>query len=164
MVDLDGPSLAEIVALAETATGPGLTEPQRLRWQELTAGVLALLSNISPTGSQRRRHVRAAANLAVEILAPVERRRLVTSSIGGGGLSLPIDPPPPLGSTLRVAIHVAERPEPVIADAQVVWHRNAPHEVGAAFTDIAPRDRDLLEALILLRLTRALRAAAEAGR
>jgi hypothetical protein len=154
MIDLDGAGLAEILALVDKALGPGLSEEERVRWRALTSKVLELLGNISPSGSQRRRHLRAAAALTVEVLAPAPRRGLVTSSIGGGGLALQLAEPPKEGTLLQLALRVPDREEPIPAEAVVVWLRPGPvTEVGATFTSIDPRDQDLLEALVLRRLT-----------
>lgn len=152
---LNGETYAEIIALSEKALGPGLAGAERDRWRFLIAEVLELLGNISPVGSERRRHLRAAAALTVELHAPIEVRGLVTSSISGGGLAIPIAQPPAVGTELVMSIHLPERPNPLRATASVVWLRQGPAaELGALFTRIDERDRDLLEALVVQRLSR----------
>ncbi|MGZ6124781.1 MAG: hypothetical protein ACXWLR_07465, partial [Myxococcales bacterium] len=74
MVDIDRGSFAEILELSHKVLGPGLSGTERERWRALTAVVLELLTNISPTGSERRRHLRALAALTVEVISPVAAR------------------------------------------------------------------------------------------
>jgi hypothetical protein len=146
---LDAAAFMEIIVLSEKALGPGLAAAERERWRLLTSEVLAVLSNISPSASPRRRYLRAAAALPVELVSPVGMRGLATSSIGGGGLSMPIANPPEVGTVLELAIRLPQ--QPVIATAEVVWRK--PTEVGASFTHIDERDRDRLEATVIQRLT-----------
>jgi hypothetical protein len=149
---LDPRAFAEIIEFARRALGPGLAEGERQRWRLLTAQVLEVLSNISPSASQRRRHLRTAAALPVELVAPVEVRGLVTSSIGGGGLSFALAAPPEIGAVLELSIRLPQRA--IEATASVVWRNPAPSgEVGASFTQIDERDRDLLEATVIQRLS-----------
>jgi PilZ domain-containing protein len=154
MVDIDRESFAEILDLSQKALGAGLDQAERDRWRALTVQVLELLSNISPTGSERRRYLRAAAGLTVEVISPVEVRGLVTSSISGGGLSMQMADPPLAGTSLVLSIVVSNRPEPIPATASVVWRKPPPAgEIGAVFTQIEDRDRDLLEATVMQRLS-----------
>ncbi|HTO99680.1 MAG TPA: PilZ domain-containing protein [Myxococcales bacterium] len=154
MVDIDRESFAEIMDLSRKALGPGLAAPERERWRALTSQVLELLSNISPSGSERRRYLRAAAGLTVEVLAPAKIGGLVTSSVSGGGLSMQMADPPDVGTALTLSIVVSQRPQPIPASASVVWRRPPPSgEVGAVFTEIDERDRDLLEATVIERLS-----------
>lgn len=116
-----------------------------------------MLSNISPGGSERRRHLRAAAALTVEVLSPMEVRGLVASSISGGGLSMPIEQPPDVGTVMKLSIRSSRRVAPILATAQVVWRHQSPAgALGVAFTEIDERDRDMLEATVIQQLSMTL--------
>src|SRR5215813_9788018 len=154
MFDLDRAGIGEMIELSRKALGPGLSETERERWRALTAAVLEVLRNINPGASDRRRHLRGVATLAVEVVSPVEVRGLVTSNIGGGGLSIPMSEPPEAGVVLQLSIRVPQREAPISATAEVVWRRPPPAgEIGVRFTKIDDRDRDLLEASIIEQLS-----------
>ena len=154
MLDLDRAGFAEALELSRKALGPGFSEAERERWRTLTAAVLEVLRNINPAGSERRRHLRGVAALAVEVVSPAGVRKLFTSNIGGGGLSIPMAEPPEVGAILELSIRVGQRQVPISAKAAVVWRRPPPGgEIGCTFTGIAERDRDLLEATVMQQLS-----------
>jgi len=139
-----------VLELADKAVGAGLADSERERWRTLTEGLLTTLQNISLAGSERRKHLRVATALGVQVLAPVALRGLVTSSIGGGGLSMPMEDPPPIGTALELSIRVPQRQASILAAAKSVWRRPPPQgEMGVSFTDIQLRDRDLLEGVVI---------------
>jgi hypothetical protein len=153
-MNLDSAKLAEILDLCDKAIGPGFTDAERGRWRTLTNELLEVLRNINPGGSERRRNLRAAATVAVEITAPFELHGLRTSTIGGGGLSISIADPPAVGTKLEFSLRVAARPAPIRAKGEVVWARHTPAgEFGVAFTEIEAVDQDVLEAVVLRRLS-----------
>lgn len=153
MTGLDDPRLAEISGLADKAVGPGFSDLEREQWRTLTGELLVVLQKINPAGSERRKHLRAITGLPVQVVSPVELKGLLTSSIGGGGLAIPIADPPPDGTSLDLSIGVLQRQAPIRARARVVWRRLSPNgEIGAAFTDIGVRDQDLLEAVVMKAL------------
>ncbi len=150
MSALDRVGFDEILELSRKALGPGLTETERERWRALTAEVLEVLRNINPAGSERRRHLRGVAMLPVDVVSPAGVRRSVTSTVGGGGLSIAMAEPPEVGVAVELSIRVAKGREPISAKATVVWRKTAPsEEIGVMFTQIDDRDRDLLEATII---------------
>jgi hypothetical protein len=153
-MDLDSAGLSEILGLCDKAIGAGLTDAERGRWRVLTNELFELLKNINPSGSQRRRRLRAAATLPVEVTAPIELHGLITSTIGGGGLSISIADPPALGTKLEFSIRLTSRPAPIRAKGEVVWARQSPAgEFGVAFTEIDALEQDVLEAVVLKRLS-----------
>jgi hypothetical protein len=153
-MNLDSSGLAEILSLCDKAIGPGLTEAERGRWRLLTSELFEVLKNINPSGSQRRRQLRAVATLSVDVTAPAELHGLMTSTIGGGGLSISIADPPAVGTKLEFSIRVASRPAPIRAKGEVVWARQTPAgEFGVAFTEIDALDQDVLDAVVLKRLS-----------
>src|SRR5215831_18997048 len=97
-MQLDSAGFIEILGLCDKAIGPGLTEAERGRWKALTSELFEVLKNVDPAGSERRRKLRAKAALDVEVTAPVELTGLITSTIGGGGLSISTANPPLLGT------------------------------------------------------------------
>jgi hypothetical protein len=143
------PRFDEILKLASQATGSGLRDQDRPRWREL---VTQLLGELIDKGHipERRRQLRAALDLEVDILAPDEVASLATSSIGAGGLALRIKEILPLGTLLDLSIKVEQRKVPLFARVQVVYSR--PGEVGAAFVDLFQGDRELLEGIAVTAL------------
>ncbi|HEX4385038.1 MAG TPA: PilZ domain-containing protein [Myxococcales bacterium] len=143
------PRFDEILKLATQATGPGLRDQDRPRWREL---VTQLLGELIDKGHipERRRQLRAALELEVDILAPDEVASLATSSIGAGGLALRIKEILPLGTLLDLSIKLEQRKVPLFARVQVVYSR--PGEVGAAFVDLFQGDRELLEGIAVTAL------------
>jgi len=144
------PGFAEILKLSDKAVGAGLSDPERERWRTLTEEFLRVLQNISLSGSERRKHLRATTGLPVQVLSPAELRGLLTSSIGGGGLAMPMGDPPPVGTSLELSISVSQRQTPISVKARVVWRRPSPNgEIGAVFTGIDVGDQDLLEGAVI---------------
>jgi hypothetical protein len=143
------PRFDEILKLATQATGTGLRDQDRPRWREL---VTQLLGELIDKGHipERRRQLRAALDLEVDILAPEEVASLATSSIGAGGLALRIKEILPLGTLLDLSIKLEQRKVPLFARVQVVYSR--PGEVGAAFVDLFQGDRELLEGIAVTAL------------
>jgi hypothetical protein len=143
------PRFDEILKLASQATGSGLRDQDRPRWREL---VTQLLGELIDKGHvpERRRQLRAALELEVDILAPEEVASLATSSIGAGGLALRIKEILPLGTLLDLSIKLERRKVPLFARVQVVYSR--PGEVGAAFVDLFQGDRELLEGIAVTAL------------
>ena len=143
------PRFDEILKLASQATGGGLRDQDRPRWREL---VTQLLGELIDKGHvpERRRQLRAALELEVDILAPEEVASLATSSIGAGGLALRIKEILPLGTLLELSIKLEQRKVPLFARVQVVYSR--PGEVGAAFVDLFQGDRELLEGIAVTAL------------
>jgi hypothetical protein len=143
------PRFDEILQLAAQATGAGLRDQDRPRWREL---VTLLLGELIDRGHipERRRQLRAALEVEVDILAPEEVASLATSSIGAGGLALRIKEILPLGTPLDLSIKLEQRKMPLFARAQVVYSR--PGEVGAAFVDLFQGDRELLEGIAVTSL------------
>ena len=137
------PRFDELMTLAAKAQGPGLSDQDRPRWRELTA---LLLGELVDRGHvpDRRRYLRAAVEVEVDILAPDEVASLATCSIGAGGLALRIAEILPIGTLLDLSIKLEQRTVPLFARAQVVYSR--PGEVGAAFVDLFQSDREMLEA------------------
>jgi hypothetical protein len=153
MVDLNPTDYAEILALADKAHTAVWEAEERTRWQLLTGELLALLKNIAPGGSERRRHLRAVASVSVDLLTPEAVSGLFTSTIGGGGISLAMSAPLPVGTLLELRLRMDSRPEPLPAKAVVVWQRQTPEpSVGAEFVDLGQSDADLLEAMVVRRL------------
>src|SRR5260370_36922755 len=89
MFDPGDPRHDEILGLANLAVRDRLRDGQRPRWRELVA---QLLGNIRSEGgmAERRQHLRAPAELDVDILAPDEMVSLATSTLGAASRSLPI--------------------------------------------------------------------------
>jgi hypothetical protein len=137
----------ELLALCDAALAGRLSDDQRPRFREL---VDELLDSLRESGapSERRRHLRAPAKLDVHVLSPDEHVGLATSTIGSGGMSIPMRDPPPLNTVLEISIKVPQRTVPLFVTAEVVWARSGHYaEVGAVFRDISDADRDLLEAI-----------------
>ena len=150
MFALDDVGFGEILELSRKALGPGLSEAERERWRARTASVLEVLRNMNPAGRDRRRHLRGAATLPVDVVSAVGVRRSVTNTVGGGGLSIPMADPPEIGVALQLSIRASQRRTPISAKAAVVWRKPPPAgEIGVMFTHIDDRDRDLLEAMIV---------------
>lgn len=139
----DDPRFGEIRDLARLAQRGGLSERDRPRWRELMQQLLGDLRQEGAQGSDRRKHLRAAAELEVDILAPDEMASLATSTIGSGGLSIRIAEVVPVGTALELSIQLEHRKVPLLVRAQVVWSR--PGELGASFVDLDESDREMLE-------------------
>jgi hypothetical protein len=137
----------ELLALCDAALAGRLPDEQRPRFRQLVDELLDTLRD-GGSVSERRRHLRAPAKLDVHVLSPDEHVGLATSTIGSGGLSIPMRDPPPLNTILEISIKVPQRPVPLFVTAEVVWARSGHYaEVGAVFRDISEADRDLLEAI-----------------
>jgi PilZ domain len=137
----------ELLALCDAAIAGRLSGEDRARFRAL---VDDLLESLREDGSQseRRRHLRAPAELDVHVLSPDEHVGLATSTIGSGGISIPMAVPPALGTMLELSIKVPQRQVPLFVTAEVVWTRSGRSaEVGAAFRDTSDADRELLEAI-----------------
>src|SRR5471030_951164 len=143
------PRFDEILKLAVQAIAQKLRDQDRPRWREL---VMLLLGELIDRGHvpERRRALRAALEVEVDILAPEEVASLATSSIGAGGLALRIKEILPIGTLLDLSIKLEQRSIPLFARAQVVYSR--PGEVGAAFVDLFQSDREMLEGLAVTAL------------
>src|SRR5216684_402081 len=132
----------QALELSELATTSGLMDFQRPLWRELVKELLG--------ADKRRQHLRAAAELEVDILSPDELASLATSSVGAGGLAIVIDEEIPVGTDLELSIKVPQRKVPLLAKAKVVY-RKSPH-LGVAFTDLIQSDRELLEGIAVKAL------------
>ena len=143
------PRYGEILDLASLATSGSLLDGQRPRWREL---VIQLLGSVQSEGgiAERRHHLRAPAELEVDILAPDEMASLATSTVGSGGLSIRIAEVIPSGTPIDLSIKVPQRKVPLLVTAQVVWSR--PGELGAAFVGLFQNDRELLEGIAVKAL------------
>jgi hypothetical protein len=139
----------EILDLANLATADMLRDGQRPRWREL---VTQLLGRIQSEGglAERRQHLRAPAELEVDILAPDEMASLATSTVGAGGLSIRIAEVIPAGTQVDLSIKVPQRKVPLLVQGQVVWSR--PGELGLVFVDLYQNDRELLEGIAVKTL------------
>lgn len=145
------PRYEEILDLANLATRGLLLDGQRPRWRELVAKVLGSLREASGGAlPERRQHLRAPAELEVDILSPEEMASLATSTIGSGGLSIRIAEVIPLGTVMELSIKVEQRKVPLFVKAQVV--RSKPGELAAAFIDLFQNDRELLEGIAVKAL------------
>ena len=149
MFEPGDPRYQEILEVANLATRDCLPDGQRPRWREL---VTQLLGSIQSRGgvAERRYHLRAAAELEVDILAPDEMASLATSTVGSGGLSIRIAEVVPPGTSIDLSIQVPQRRVPLLVTAQVVW--SVPGELGAAFVDLYQNDRELLEGIAVKAL------------
>ena len=139
---LDPRRQEQALELAELAITTGLMDFQRPLWRELVKELLG--------ADQRRHHLRAHADLEVDILSPDELASLATSSVGAGGLAIVIDEDIPVGTDLELSIKVPQRKVPLLTKAQVVY-RKPPH-LGVAFTDLIQSDRELLEGIAVKSL------------
>ena len=142
MFTSNDPRRQQLLELADLAAGNGLMDFQRPIWRDL---VTQLLGSVRDASGERRKDLRAALELEVDILAPEEIASLATSSVSAGGLSIRNAEVIPVGTRLDLSIKLAERPVPLLAKAQVVWSREG--ELGVAFVDLFQNDRELLEAL-----------------
>jgi hypothetical protein len=149
MFEPGDPRRDEILELANLATRDCLPDARRQRWREL---VTQLLGSIQSRGGmeERRQHLRANAELEVDILSPDEMASLATSTVGSGGLSIRIAEVVPPGTPIDLSIRVPQRKVPLLVTAQVVW--SVPGELGAAFVDLFENDRELLEGLAVKAL------------
>jgi hypothetical protein len=153
MLQLDPTQSAEILALAGQAHTAVFSDEERTRWRALTGELLELLKNISPGGSERRRFLRTAASVAVDLVAPESVVGLFTSTIGGGGLSIAMATPVQIGTLLELRLRIPNRTEVITAKAVVVWQRQTPApSVGAEFVDLGQAEQDLLEATVVQKL------------
>lgn len=142
------PKRAQLLDLARLAARGALRDSQRPRWREL---VTELLGSVQfEGGGPKRQHLRAPAEVEVDILAPDEMASLATSTIGSGGLSLRIAEVIPKGTQIDMSIKLPQRKVPLLVKAQVAWSR--PGELGAAFVDLYQNDREMLEAIAVLAL------------
>jgi PilZ domain-containing protein len=139
---MDSRRTEQMLELAELATGNGLMDFQRPLWRELVKELLGQ--------GGRRQHLRAPAELEVDILSPEELASLATSSVGAGGLAIVIDEQIPVGTDLELSIKIEQRKVPLLAKAKVVYCR--PPEVGVSFTDLIQSDRELLEGIAVKAL------------
>jgi PilZ domain len=140
------PRFDEILKLAGAAKGEGLKEVDRPRWRTLVGLLLGELVDRG-SHSNRRRVLRAAVELQVDILAPEEIASLTTSSVSSGGLALRIENVLPIGTHLDLSIKIEDRKMPLFVRAQVVYSKFG--ETGAAFVDLFPAHRELLEATVV---------------
>jgi len=149
MFEPGDPRRDEILDLANFAVRDSLRDGQRPRWRELVG---QLLGNIRSEGgmAERRQHLRAPAELEVDILAPEEMASLATSTVGAGGLSIRIAEVIPAGTQVDLSIKVPQRRIPLLVQGQVVWSR--PGELGLAFVDLFQNDRELLEGIAVKAL------------
>src|SRR5262249_46335498 len=136
MFDPGDPRHDEVLGLANLAVRDQLPDSQRPRWREL---VTQLLGNIRSEGgmAERRQHLRAAAELDVDILAPDEMASLATSTVGAGGLSIRIAEVIPAGTQVDLSIKVPQRRIPLLVQGQVIW--SPPGEVGLALLGLYPK-------------------------
>jgi hypothetical protein len=142
------PRAAELRTLAAQAMTDGLRDQDRPRWRELTGQLLGSINEAE--GHENRRHLRAAAELEVDLIAPDEIASLVTTTVGAGGVSLLIQEPIEPGTLLEFSIKLAQRPVPLFCRAKVVWRRGS--LLGAAFIDLFQNDRELLEGIVVQQL------------
>jgi hypothetical protein len=146
------PRAQELLQLADFAFRGQLRDDQRPRWRELVDWLLGHIRSGTGGYSALRQHLRAPAELDVDILAPDEMASIATSSIGSGGLALRIAEVIPEGTAMDISIKVPQRKVPLLVKAQVAWSRQG--ELGAEFVDLAEADRELLEAIAVQQLVR----------
>src|SRR5438132_14003794 len=104
------PRFEEILDLANLATRDMLLDSQRPRGRELVTQLLGSIRDASGGAvPERRQHLRAPAELEVDILSPDEMASLATSSIGAGGLAMRIAEVIPLGTIVEMSIKVEQR-------------------------------------------------------
>jgi hypothetical protein len=144
------PRFEEILDLANLATRDMLLDGQRPRFRELVTQLLGSIHSAGAPYPERRQHLRAAAELEVDILAPEEMASLATSTIGSGGLSIRIAEEIPVGTVMDLSIKVEGRKVPLLVKAQVV--RSTPGLLAAAFIDLFQNDRELLEGIAVKAL------------
>lgn len=148
MFDASDPRTGELRKLAAHATAEGLRDQDRPRWRELTAQLLGSINEAD--GHESRKHLRAPAELELDILAPEEIASLVTTTVGAGGFSLVVPEPIEVGSLIDLSIKLAQRSVPLFCRAKVVWRRG--DLLGAAFIDLFQNDRELLEGVVVTTL------------
>ena len=139
------PRIDELRRLATRASAAGLHDQDRPHWRELVDELLGSINQAD--GHESRRHLRAAAELELDLVAPEEIASLVTTTVGAGGISLVIKEPLEVGTLLDLSIQLPQRPVPLFCRAKVVWRRG--DELGAAFIDLFQNDRELLEAVVV---------------
>ena len=148
MLAPDDPLIEEILRLAPSAIG-GLLDQDRPRWRELMHQLLGSINRAA--GHEERRHLRVAAALDLDVLAPIEvAASPATSTVGAGGISLAVAAPVPTGTLLKLSIKFPQRPMPLSCRAQVVWCQDG--HLGAAFIDLFQNDREALEGFVAQRL------------
>ena len=151
MFDPQDPRFDEILELASHATAGGLLDQLRPRWRELVTQLLGSIRDASSGAvPERRQHLRAAAELEVDILAPDEMASLATSTIGSGGLSMKIAEVIPVGTVIELSIKLEGRKVPLLVRASVV--RSNPGDLAAAFIDLYQNDREHLEGVAVKAL------------
>jgi hypothetical protein len=153
MFERSDPRHKEILGLAELAVRGQLPDIQRPRWRDLVKQLLGTIHSGSSM-ADRRRDLRAPAELEVDILAPEEMASLATSTVSAGGLSMRIAEVIPAGTPIDLSIKVPQRKIPLLVTAQVIWSR--PGELGAAFVDLFQDDRELLEGVAVKALLEGL--------
>ena len=123
-----------------------------LRSRDELAEAMLLAQEIGPhPGASRRRSLRVAQALPVEIQAPVGRVLAVTLDVSTGGFSTIMSEVPELGTKIGFRLRLGRGYEPVTGSARVVnaVPQNGSVRMGVAFDEMAAADRERLEFVIV---------------
>jgi hypothetical protein len=125
-------------------------EYQRAR-EELAEAML-LAQEIGPhPGASRRRTLRVAQALPVEIQGPGGRVLAVTLDLSMGGFSTIVSESPELGTRVGFRLRLGRGYEPVTGAARIVnaVPQNGSVRIGVAFDEMSSADRERLELVIV---------------
>jgi hypothetical protein len=128
--------------------------------QEVRAGVPPIVVTGPPSGVRlvgRRGFYRVDVDLPTQ--GPGWRGRVVNLSGSGCLMAIERGGPVGVGTTLRLALHLPTRPEPLWVDGRVVRTRRLVmgHAVGVEFVDLSRRDQDELVRYVTRRQSELLR-------
>ena len=123
-----------------------------LRAREELAEAMLLAQEIGPhPGASRRRSLRVAQALPVEIQGPGGRVLAVTLDLSAGGFSTIVSQAPELGTRIGFRLRLGRGYEPITGSGRVVnaVPLNGSVRIGVAFDEVAAADRERLELVIV---------------
>jgi c-di-GMP-binding flagellar brake protein YcgR len=131
--------------------GEEKAEYAKARDELAEAMLIAQLSGPTGTAGQRRRSLRVAQALQVQIESPRGTAMAITLDVSTGGFSTIVSYPLEVGTLINFKLKLARGQQPVEGGARVVnaLPQSGSVRMGVAFTEMAPADRERLEFVIV---------------
>jgi PilZ domain len=126
--------------------------PDYLRAREELVEAMLLAQEIGPhPGAGRRRSLRVAQALPVELQGPGGRVLAVTLDLSAGGFSTIVSESPELGVRVGFRLRLGRGYEPVTGSARIAnaMPQNGSVRIGVAFEEMASADRERLELVLV---------------
>jgi uncharacterized protein (TIGR02266 family) len=138
----------------ERRRSSGLTTDEYRRWLLLRKRLDRVFGPLDATGCAARRATpRVATSIEVRFENLGEMGSALMSNISRGGIFVPMDRPPAIGTELKMRIRVASPPREIVLDGEVASRHVGPQfdvrqqGMGIRFKNLSPNDQALVDEL-----------------